>query len=134
MGKLQVHNMHRLMNPFGNMHLTCHVASRLLPNYPPPPGKKSLRELQQLYFKIKEYVFANDRAGFAYNTEALEKLIKEEFGTDMVMQDVLFPRFGICMYVRMYVCMYVCMYVHTYYYVYVVCMCVFSMYVLVAIL
>lgn len=38
-------------------------------------------------------MFAEDRLGFAYNTEALEKLLKEYFGTKMAMNDVQYPRY-----------------------------------------
>ena len=57
-----------------------------------PIAKKSLQELRQLYFKLKDQVFARDRMGFAYNTDALESILKEEFGEDMVMSDCQFPR------------------------------------------
>ena len=56
-------------------------------------AKKTLCQLRQLYFKLKDEVFSNDRIGFAYNTEALEKLLKEELGMDMTMNDVKFPRY-----------------------------------------
>ena len=57
-----------------------------------PIAKKSLQELRQLYFKLKDKVFARDRMGFAYNTDALESILKEELGEDMVMSDCHFPR------------------------------------------
>ena len=55
-------------------------------------AKKSLAQLRQLYFKMKDKVFGSDRLGFAYNTDALEKLLKQEFGTSMKLSDVNFPR------------------------------------------
>lgn len=57
-----------------------------------PTANKSLAELRQLYFKMKDQVFGTDRFGFAYNTAALEKLLKEEFGTSMRLGDVTTPR------------------------------------------
>ena len=56
-------------------------------------GKKNLSELRHLYFKLKDHVFAHERLGFAYNTAALEKILKEEFGTEMIMSDVTFPKY-----------------------------------------
>ena len=41
---------------------------------------------------MKDRVFGTDRFGFAYNTEALEKLLKEEFGTSMRLDSVVTPR------------------------------------------
>ena len=56
-------------------------------------AKKSLSQLRQLYFKMKDKVFGSDRFGFAYNTEALEKLLKDEFGSSMKLSDVDFPKY-----------------------------------------
>ena len=56
-------------------------------------GKKNLSELRHLYFKLKDHVFAHERLGFAYNTAALEKILKEEFWTEMIMSDVTFPKY-----------------------------------------
>ena len=53
---------------------------------------KSLLEIRQLYFKMKEEVFSRPRAGFAYNTRALEKLLQDELGTEMCMGDVKRPK------------------------------------------
>eukprot|EP00731_Ephydatia_muelleri_P031640 Em0023g147a len=54
-------------------------------------AKKSLKELRQLYFRLREKVFANPR-GMNYDTEALEELLKENFGTTMCMNDVHHPK------------------------------------------
>ena len=43
-------------------------------------------------FKLKEDVFRKPRAGFAFNTKAMEKMIVEEFGYDMVMSDIKRPK------------------------------------------
>lgn len=55
-------------------------------------AKKSLAELRQLYFMMKEKVFGSDRFGFAYNTDNLEQLLKDEFGTTITMADEEFPK------------------------------------------
>lgn len=56
-------------------------------------AKKSLSELRQLYFKLKDKVFGNDRFGFAYDTETLEKILKEQFGTTMTLDSVTTPKY-----------------------------------------
>ena len=56
-------------------------------------GKKTLRELRQLYFRLKDDVFGKGRFGMAYNTNKLEEILKHEFG-DMKMSDVNYPRWG----------------------------------------
>ena len=53
---------------------------------------KSLHEIRQLYFKIKEEMFSSPRAGLAFNTKALEKLLQDELGTEMCMGDVKRPK------------------------------------------
>ena len=55
-------------------------------------AKKSLAEIRQMYFKLKDEVFARDRMGFAYNTDALESILKEGLGEDTLMSDCQFPR------------------------------------------
>ena len=54
-------------------------------------GKKSLRELRQLYFRLKDEVFGSGRLGLGYDTSKLEEILKSEFG-DMKMSDVQYPR------------------------------------------
>ena len=54
-------------------------------------AKKSLVEMRQLYFKLRHEVFSHSRGGFGYNTEALEKIFKESFGTTL-MSDVQHPK------------------------------------------
>ena len=54
----------------------------------------SLQHLRQLYFKLKEQVFAQSRmGGYACNTRALEQLLKEELGTELTMSDVSHPKY-----------------------------------------
>lgn len=55
-------------------------------------GKKSLKELQQMCFKLKDEVFSKPRAGFAFNTKAMEKMILDQFGEHMTMNDVKRPK------------------------------------------
>ena len=55
---------------------------------------KSLYELRQLYFKLKDEVFGKSRKSVAYNTEALERILKKELG-DQRMSDVKYPRYMI---------------------------------------
>ena len=61
-------------------------------------------------------MFAHERLGFAYNTAALEKVLKDEFGTEMTMKKVSYPR---CVCVCVCVCVSVCVCVRAY-----VCVCV----------
>ena len=56
------------------------------------PAKKSLRELRQMYLKLKDEVFASPKFGVAFNTEALEHLLKDALGTKMTMRDVTHPK------------------------------------------
>lgn len=55
-------------------------------------AKKSLKDLQQLCFKLKEDVFAKPRAGVAFNTKAMEQMIVDEFGYDMTMSSIRRPK------------------------------------------
>ena len=55
-------------------------------------AKKSLSDLRQLYFRLKDEVFANPRGGFAYNTKALQKILQEILGTEKCMCDVTQPK------------------------------------------
>lgn len=49
-------------------------------------AKKSLIEIRQLYYKLKDDVFASPRFGVAYNTSALNEILKNLFGTEMTME------------------------------------------------
>jgi len=55
-------------------------------------GNKTLKEIQQLMFRMKDKVFANPRGGFAYDSKTLQKMILAEFGPDMCMCDVKQPK------------------------------------------
>ena len=54
-------------------------------------GKRSLRELRQFFFNIKDEVFGTGKHGMGYDTDKLEKIVKKEFG-DMKMNDISHPR------------------------------------------
>ncbi len=41
---------------------------------------------------MKDEVFAHDRLGFAYDTDALEEILREEFGPHLTMADVQSPK------------------------------------------
>ena len=56
------------------------------------PGKKSLHELRQLYLTLKNKIFAKARLGFAYNSSALEMILKDVLGEKTVMSDIQKPR------------------------------------------
>lgn len=43
-------------------------------------------------FKLKDEVFSKPRAGFAFNTKAMEKMILDQFGEHMTMNDVKRPK------------------------------------------
>lgn len=50
---------------------------------------KTLKEIQCLYFRMKEHTFVGNRP---YPSEALENILKETFGTDTVMTDIKQPK------------------------------------------
>lgn len=45
-----------------------------------------------MYLKLKDKVFASPKFGVAFNTEALEHLLKDILGTEMTMRDVTHPK------------------------------------------
>ena len=49
-------------------------------------AKKSLKEIRQLYYRLKDDVFASPRFGLSYNTAALEGLLIDIFGTEMTLE------------------------------------------------
>ncbi len=55
-------------------------------------AKKSVEELRQICWQLKDVVFANPKFGILYNSEALEKLLKETVGTTMRMSDITHPK------------------------------------------
>ena len=56
------------------------------------PAGKSLQELRKLYLKLKDAVFGKQTLGVSYNTDALERLLKEAFGMEIRMSDVKYPK------------------------------------------
>lgn len=55
-------------------------------------GKKTLAELRQVYFKLKEDIFSKTGFGIGYNTEALELILKENFDSNIRMSDIKEPK------------------------------------------
>jgi hypothetical protein len=55
-------------------------------------GKKSLRDLRQLYFLLKNRVFMKSRHGFGYSSNALEEILKEYLDPEMKMSDTKHPK------------------------------------------
>lgn len=55
-------------------------------------GKKSLRELRQLYFLLKNRIFMKSRYGYGYSSDALEEILKEYLPEHMIMSDVKHPK------------------------------------------
>ena len=45
-----------------------------------------------MYLKLKDEVFASPKFGVVFNTEALERLLKEILGVTMKMGDVTHPK------------------------------------------
>ena len=55
-------------------------------------GKKSLREIFQLYFRMKDKIFSKPRIGFGFNTDVLEEILQECLDPDVKMTDVTHPK------------------------------------------
>ena len=55
-------------------------------------GKKSLAEMRQFLFRAREDVFKDPRGGLVFDTDALEKMFIEVFGTTMKMSDIEYPK------------------------------------------
>ena len=55
-------------------------------------AEKSLRELRQLYFKLKDQVFSKPGKGLGFDSKALEDLLKETLGETYCMNDVPHPK------------------------------------------
>ena len=55
-------------------------------------AKKSVKELRQLCFRMKDEVFANPTLGVVFDSEALEKMLIDALGTDMKMGEVKHPK------------------------------------------
>lgn len=55
-------------------------------------GNKTLSELRQLYFKMKEDIFAKSGFEIGYNTKALERILKHTLDDKMRMSDIKEPK------------------------------------------
>lgn len=55
-------------------------------------GKKSLRDLRQLYFLLKNRIFMKSRYGYGYSSDALEDVLKEYLSPEIRMSDVRHPK------------------------------------------
>ena len=49
-----------------------------------------------MIFKLRDEVFARPRAGIAFNSKALEKMVTQEFGFDLTMSQVKRPKYVHC--------------------------------------
>lgn len=57
-------------------------------------AKKSTAQLRQLYFRMKDEIFGKARyGGMSFNTQGLERLLKEEFTETKCMDDESYPRY-----------------------------------------
>ena len=64
-------------------------------------AKKSLQDLKQLFFKLKDDVFGTAKMnGFGCNTSKLTEILKSYFGDTMKMSDIIEPRSVCCSAVR----------------------------------
>lgn len=55
-------------------------------------AKKSLAQLRQLYFRMRDEVFGKARGAMSFNTAGLERIFKEEFTETRCMDDESYPR------------------------------------------
>ena len=64
----------------------------LLKAYINDAAKKSLTQLRQMYFRIKDEVFGKVKGAMSFNTVGLEKILKKEFTETRCMDDETYPR------------------------------------------
>ena len=55
-------------------------------------GGKSLSELRQLYFKMKDEIFAKGRYGYGWDSIAYEEILQKYLDPKMKLTDVKHPR------------------------------------------
>ena len=55
-------------------------------------GGKSLSDLRQLYFRIKDEIFAKGRYGFAWDSDAYEEILQQYLDPKIMMMDVTHPK------------------------------------------
>lgn len=69
----------------------CVCASIFLP-LPISTAKKSLVQLRQLYFRMREEVFRKSKGSMSFNTVGLEQILKKIFTETQCMDDETYPR------------------------------------------
>ena len=52
----------------------------------------TVREVRQLYFKMKDAVFANPKGGVSFNSSALQEQIIKTFGINKNLSEVKSPK------------------------------------------
>ena len=57
-----------------------------------PLAGKTVKELRQLFFRMKDEVFANPKFGVVFNSEALEKMLKDAIGPTKRMSEIKHPK------------------------------------------
>lgn len=65
------------------------------PSFPfisPSIGDKSLLDLRQIYFEIKETVFEKAKLGYVCDSQAFEEILKRYLTPDKRMGDVRHPK------------------------------------------
>ena len=55
-------------------------------------GNKSLEEVRQLYYKLKDDIFGNSVASLNFNTDKLQEFLQDTFGEEKKMNNVKYPR------------------------------------------
>ena len=55
-------------------------------------AQKTLPQLRQLYFELKDKVFASPKSVWGDNCKELEKLLIDVFGPTVKMTDVKYPK------------------------------------------
>ena len=60
----------------------------------PPVAKKSMKELQQVGFRIRDEVFAKAKFQVGFNSSKLENIYRDAFGEDLTMDAVKYPRYA----------------------------------------
>ena len=65
----------------------------MIPNSYDISAKKSLHQLKQLYFEMKEDVFGSgNKYGYDFDTKKMEEVLRRNFTPEMKMTSVLEPK------------------------------------------
>ena len=57
------------------------------------PAKKSLQQLKQLYFEMKEDVFSSgNKYGYGFDTRKMEEVLQRNFDPEMRMSSISEPK------------------------------------------